>query len=101
VATGLCYLHDNGIVHGDVTPANTLVNDSDQACLVDFGLSTVDDLDGLKGPALSSANPPGGAPRRFSAPELSDPDEENKRNKMSDVFSLGMVLYQVCGISRL
>jgi len=101
MATGLCYLHENGIVHGDITPANILVNDSDRACLVDFGLSTVDDLDGLKGSVLSSANPPGGAARRFSAPELADPDIECKRNKMSDVFSLGMVFYQVrCNLSR-
>ena len=70
--------------------------------MVDFGLSTVDDLDGLKGSVLSSANPPGGAARRFSAPELADPDVEYKRNKKSDVFSLGMVLYQVrCAITRL
>jgi serine/threonine protein kinase len=91
----LHYLHQNGVVHGDLTPANILVNDSHSACLVDFGLSTVVDEDGPAGPMLSSTNPPGGAARRFQAPELDDPDIECVRNTMSDVFSLGMVYYQV------
>ncbi|KIY70147.1 kinase-like protein [Cylindrobasidium torrendii FP15055 ss-10] len=39
VAEGLAYLHARGVVHGDLTGANVLVNDQHEAVLCDFGLS--------------------------------------------------------------
>jgi len=34
----MCYLHDKGIIHGDIRPPNVLIND-DTIYLIDFGLS--------------------------------------------------------------
>lgn len=39
VADGLAYLHARGVIHGDLTGANVLVNDQHEAVLCDFGLS--------------------------------------------------------------
>jgi len=41
VADGLQYLHHHGIVHGDLTGSNILIDDRGKACLCDFGLSNI------------------------------------------------------------
>ncbi|KAG1724256.1 kinase-like domain-containing protein [Suillus lakei] len=41
VADGLEYLHSENVVHGDLHPANVLVDDSGRPRLTDFGLATV------------------------------------------------------------
>ncbi|KAJ3573617.1 hypothetical protein NP233_g2317 [Leucocoprinus birnbaumii] len=38
---GLEYLHNEGIIHGDLKGANILVNDLRRGCIIDFGLATV------------------------------------------------------------
>ncbi|KZS95809.1 kinase-like protein [Sistotremastrum niveocremeum HHB9708] len=46
VARGIEYLHavSPQIVHGDLKGANVLVNDAEEACLTDFGLSKIDEV---------------------------------------------------------
>ncbi|KAJ7743314.1 kinase-like protein [Mycena metata] len=41
VADGLNYLHENSIVHGDLTGYNILIDDHHHARLCDFGLSSI------------------------------------------------------------
>ncbi|KAJ7191639.1 TKL/TKL-ccin protein kinase [Mycena pura] len=41
VAEGLHYLHENSIVHGDLTGSNILIDDEGKVKLCDFGLSTI------------------------------------------------------------
>ncbi|KAF9222656.1 kinase-like protein [Gyrodon lividus] len=41
IATGLRYLHSQGVVHGDLHSDNVLVDDNGRACLTDFGLSLI------------------------------------------------------------
>ncbi|KAJ7619635.1 TKL/TKL-ccin protein kinase [Roridomyces roridus] len=41
VADGLNYLHENSIVHGDLTGSNILIDDEGKALLCDFGLSSI------------------------------------------------------------
>ncbi|KAJ7166663.1 TKL/TKL-ccin protein kinase [Mycena filopes] len=41
VADGLNYLHENSIVHGDLTGSNILIDDDHRARLCDFGLSSI------------------------------------------------------------
>jgi serine/threonine protein kinase len=45
VAEGLCYLHESGVVHGDLKPGNVLLKAASQgrltAKLADFGLRRV------------------------------------------------------------
>jgi serine/threonine protein kinase len=41
VATGLKYLHANGVMHRDIKPQNILVNKEGVSKICDFGVSTV------------------------------------------------------------
>ncbi|KAF8840484.1 kinase-like protein [Paxillus ammoniavirescens] len=41
IASGLCYLHNQDVVHGDLHGGNVLVDENGRASLTDFGLSVI------------------------------------------------------------
>lgn len=84
VASGLEALHANGIVHGDVKPANVLVTTDGIAKLTDFGISRVvwGELTRTDGDLI------GGTPR-FMAPEVAN---GRKATPAADLFSFGAML---------
>ncbi|KZP15224.1 kinase-like protein [Athelia psychrophila] len=96
-AEGLAYLHSQGIIHGDLTGKNVLVNDQGTACLIDFGLSVIQIE--FEGTHYLTSNV-GGA-TRYRAPELM-PDLllkdltafKPKLTFACDIWSLGCVVFQ-------
>ncbi|KAJ6327703.1 hypothetical protein OIU78_014544 [Salix suchowensis] len=81
VAQGLEYLHDGcrpPIIHGNLKPANILLNENFQAKLADFGLSKILTIEG-------------------STREYIDPEYyvTNKLTEKSDVYSFGVVLLAI------
>ncbi|KNZ73287.1 Serine/threonine-protein kinase HT1 [Termitomyces sp. J132] len=92
VASGMKYLHDNGIVHGDLKGAKILVTESERACLADFGFSYATELSGLGGLAFSSRQADGGT-MSFEAPELVE--SESARTSASDIFAFGMACFEI------
>ncbi|THH32447.1 hypothetical protein EUX98_g1713 [Antrodiella citrinella] len=86
-ALGLEYLHDEGIVHGDVHAGNILIDDKENARITDFGMSLI-----AEGTAYNYASMHGGGALRWQAPELIDPEEFNletsRPTTQSDVFSI-------------
>ncbi|KAG6823485.1 hypothetical protein H0H92_010058, partial [Tricholoma furcatifolium] len=87
------YLHENGVVHGDLKCLNILITQDEKACLADFGHSFVTDATGIKD--LSSDPIESGTPG-FQAPELFDLKFEGtvRRTESSDVFAFGMACYE-------
>ncbi|HTQ43199.1 MAG TPA: serine/threonine-protein kinase [Polyangiaceae bacterium] len=95
VARGLAHAHERGIVHRDVKPANVLVSKRGEVKIFDFGIAQ-----------RASDEPVGLAPTRledvtaFGTPAYMSPEQILGENvdARSDIFSLGVVLYQlVCG----
>ncbi|KAJ7816060.1 kinase-like domain-containing protein [Mycena olivaceomarginata] len=65
VADGMRYLHDNGVVHGNLKAVNVLVDNGIHCVVTDFGLSEMK----AEVCRISNAAPPRGA-LRWHAPEL-------------------------------
>lgn len=85
VATGLRYLHSQGIVHGDLTDNNILVDVNGRAVLAEFGLS-------FRISELTGCYPVTGAVR-WMAPELVV--EDPKLSIPSDMYSFGSIMNYV------
>ncbi|KAF5349262.1 hypothetical protein D9756_009439 [Leucocoprinus leucothites] len=92
---GLSFLHEKKIVHGDLKGANILVTVTGRACLADFGLATLNDVEAIKFALIESSGHRGGTPR-WEAPELLDDTEEIiHRTPASDMYAFGCVCYEI------
>lgn len=77
----IIYIHDRGVIHGDLRPDNFLVTSSLDLLLCDFGKSTCEELQ-INGGGLPDAG--------FYHPKFAwDLDF------YTDIFSLGSVLYTI------
>ncbi|KAH8119611.1 kinase-like domain-containing protein, partial [Phellopilus nigrolimitatus] len=93
VVKGLDYLHEQGVVHGDLKSANILIDDSYRARLADFGLAT------LNSPSCSTTSKSLCGSVRWMAPELLYPErtgrDSSRVSVMSDVYALAMVILEI------
>jgi eukaryotic-like serine/threonine-protein kinase len=95
IAQGIAAAHAIGIVHGDLKPANLLVTNTSAVKITDFGLSrrAAYAKDGEKTVRWASVDDAkiAGTPA-YMSPEQSRGEPVTP---MSDVFSLGVVLYEM------
>src|SRR5262249_49463859 len=86
IAEALQFAHHEGLVHRDVKPGNILVDANNKPYLADFGLALKDEEFGT-GPTWA------GTPA-YMSPEQAR-CEGHRVDGRSDVFSLGVVFYEL------
>ncbi len=85
VCHALHYIHEKGLVHLDVKPANIMLTRMGEVKLMDFGIARA--LASKKATAECSGSVP------YMSPEQSGAGYESDHR--SDIFSLGVVLYEL------
>jgi serine/threonine protein kinase len=88
VGEALSYLHSNNILHLDVKPANILLDKSNRAILIDFGISKHYDEGGGQ-----TSTTPAGISKGYAPLEQYKQDAITQFNPSTDVYSLGASLY--------
>ncbi|KAJ6553687.1 kinase-like domain-containing protein [Mycena vulgaris] len=89
-------VHSKGIIHGDLTTVNILLDASNKAVLSDFGLSII--MSEFAGTSFMTTTLECGGALRWAAPELiPDGDTPHKftMSTTTDVYSFGGVMYHV------
>jgi serine/threonine-protein kinase len=84
LCAGLAAAHTKGVLHRDLKPANIMLDGRGQVVVTDFGLAGI--ADQIQGAEVRSGTPAYMAPEQLAGKEVST---------RSDIYSLGLVLYEV------
>ena len=84
LCAGLAAAHARGVLHRDLKPANIMLDGRGQAVITDFGLAALTDQ--AQGAEVRSGTPAYMSPEQLAGREVT---------VRSDVYSLGLVLYEV------
>src|SRR5450631_193784 len=84
LCAGLAAAHAKGVLHRDLKPANIMLDGRGQVVMTDFGLAGLTDQ--IHGADIRSGTPAYMAPEQLAGKEVT---------AQSDLYSLGLVLYEV------
>jgi serine/threonine protein kinase/tetratricopeptide (TPR) repeat protein len=92
VCDAVQHAHQSLIVHRDLKPANVLVTSAGEVKLLDFGIAKL-----LKPELFPQAAPPTATALRPMTPDYASPEQVRGEpvTTASDVYSLGVVLYEL------
>ncbi len=84
LCAGLAAAHAKGVLHRDLKPANVMLNGRGQVVVTDFGLAAL--ADEIPGEEIRNGTPAYMAPEQLAGREVT---------VQSDIYSLGLVLYEI------
>src|ERR1700683_2448057 len=84
LCAGLAASHAKGVLHRDLKPANIMLDGRGQVVITDFGLAGV--ADDIRGAEVRSGTPAYMSPEQLGGREVTT---------SSDIYALGLVLYEV------
>jgi serine/threonine protein kinase len=84
LCAGLAAVHERGVLHRDLKPANVMVDEHGDVRITDFGIAALAE-------EVSGAEAMAGTPAYMSPEQL----EGNELTIKSDLYSLGLVLYEI------
>jgi len=84
LCAGLAAAHSKGVLHRDLKPANVMLDGRGQVVITDFGLAGI--ADDIRGAEIRSGTPAYMAPEQLAGKEVST---------RSDIYALGLVLYEI------
>jgi serine/threonine protein kinase/tetratricopeptide (TPR) repeat protein len=86
VCDGLEEAHNLGVVHRDLKPQNIMIDRDGNAKIMDFGIARSIHEKGITGPSVLIGTP------EYMSPEQAEAKEVDQR---SDIYSLGIILYEM------
>lgn len=95
LAEGLQHAHDRGVLHRDIKPSNILVGADGQPMLLDFNLAQQVNTGQAQATATLGGTVAYMAPEHLRAVAARDPNLILLVDQRSDIYALGMVLYEM------
>ncbi|HWO00399.1 MAG TPA: serine/threonine-protein kinase [Blastocatellia bacterium] len=84
ICAGLAAAHESGVLHRDLKPANIMIDGRGKARITDFGVAVLSE--DLRGDEVMAGTPAYMAPEQLTGREVT---------RRSDIYSLGLVLYEL------
>jgi predicted Ser/Thr protein kinase len=88
VCEAVAHAHERNVIHRDLKPANVLLNENNEAFVLDFGLAKLSD-ESLE---LTKTGAALGTPYYMAPEQIKSPKDVDTR---VDVFALGVILYEL------
>ncbi len=96
----LSYIHDNDIIHRDIKPSNIILKptkDGYAAKLMDFGIAFLEQSDEEAITRLTTLTTGGPGTPAYMAPERIDTETFGEQSPETDLYSAGIILYELLG----